>query len=132
MRDLQRDVDGLPRRNRSAVDARAQRFTFQELADQERSAVGVADVVDRQQVRMIEHPGCARFLLEALHPLAIAHRDGGENLDGNITAQARVPGAVDGAHTSFAEPRHDPVRPHHGVLLKEHESMVAGAGGERR
>ena len=128
MRDLQRDVDGFARRNRSAIEAFAERFTFQQLADEKRGAVGVADVVDRQQIRMIEHACGARFLLESLQTLLVAERHRGQNFDGHIAAEASVGGAINRAHTPLADPSGNPVRPEHRVFLENH-SVNGNRGG---
>ena len=90
VRDRERDLDRLARLNRAFVQAVAQRLALQQLGDEVRRALRVADVVDRQEVGMIEHPGRARFLLEPHEPLAIAERDVRQNLDGDVPSEPRV------------------------------------------
>ena len=68
--DLPRVVDRLARRQRAAVQTAAQRLALEQLGDDVRRAGVPADVVDGQDVRVIELPGGARLLLEALHPAA--------------------------------------------------------------
>src|SRR5207248_4353963 len=99
----------------------AERFALQQLAHQEWRPLGSADVVDRQQIGMIEHPRRARLLLESLQALFIAERDGGQNLDRDVASEASVGRAIDGAHTSLADPSGHPVRPEHRVFLEKHD-----------
>src|SRR5205085_7712322 len=105
----------------SAIEPLAERLPFEELADQERRPFTVADVVDRQQVRMIEHPGGARFLLESLQAFLVAERDRRQDFDRDVAAETSVRCAVDRAHTSLADPSGDPVRPEHRVFLEMHD-----------
>jgi hypothetical protein len=51
-----------------------------------------ADLVNRDEIRMIERSRRARFLLEALQPVGIGDEGCGEDLDGNVTPDLRVPG----------------------------------------
>ena len=97
-RDLGRVVDRLARRQRRAVDPRAERLAFEQLGDDVGSAVVAADVVDREDVRMIEHPGRARFLLEASKPIGIVSERAGEDFDRDVAREARVLRPIDLAH----------------------------------
>ena len=54
---LARVVDGFARRQRAASQSAAERFAFEELGDDVGRAGMDADVVDRQDVRMIELAG---------------------------------------------------------------------------
>ena len=64
--DLARVVDRLARRQRASLQTAAERFALEQLGDDVgRAGVG-ADIVDGQDVRVVELPGGARFLLEAL------------------------------------------------------------------
>ena len=47
------------------LDPRAKRLPIDELGDDERSGVQIAEVVDDHDVRMVQARGCARFLVEA-------------------------------------------------------------------
>ena len=58
-RDLSRDVDGVDDRERPAAKTLSQRLALDQLRDDERPAIVRADVVDRDDVRMIESRGGA-------------------------------------------------------------------------
>ena len=105
-----------------------QRLAFQQLADEVRIVFLVAaDVVDREQVGMIEHPGGARLLFEAQQPLAIADGDVGQNLDRHVAPEARVLGAIHHAHAALADNSSDLVRAQDRVRLQRHGGIVTGA-----
>ena len=103
MRDLRRMSTtlrgGAPRSNRSrSVSPSSSSLT--------RNGVPrCCDVVDRQQIGMIEHPGGARFLLEALQPLLVAECDGGQDLDRDTASEADCRSRCRLRHTPF------PIRP---------------------
>ena len=61
-RDLQRDRERFVEREPAAIEARLQRFAFVERhRDEQLSVVGLADLVDRADVRVIERRRGARF-----------------------------------------------------------------------
>ena len=103
LRDLPADVDHRRRRVLS-LHARAQRRAVDEFLDDVVAAViGLADVVDHDDVGVIEGRGGASFSKEALDgesavPLGVAHQ-----LDGNRAPQPGVHGAVDLAHSPAAD-----------------------------
>src|SRR5579863_5966730 len=51
---------------------------------------------------MVQGRGCARFLGEALQAFGIGGERCGQNLDGDVAAEAGVAGTVDFAHASRA------------------------------
>src|SRR6516225_5198385 len=63
------------------------------------------DIIEMANVGMVERTNYARFLSEALTELA------GADLDRHLAVEAHIRGAVDFAHTAFAEQRGDFVRP---------------------
>ena len=71
-----------------------------------------ADVVDRDQVRVVERPRRARFLLEAAQAIRVLGEGGGEDLDGDVAAEPRVFGAVDLTHPARADGGEDLVGPY--------------------
>ncbi len=79
-RDLQRVVDGLLLRNRAGVELPAQRLAFQKLHDGVGDAVLVAEVVDREDVRMRERRDRLRLSLEPRERLGIRRDARGSTL----------------------------------------------------
>ena len=105
--NLRRDVEGLASR-----EARlAQRLAVHQLRDHVGDTVVRADVVERQDVRMVQRRDAACFLLEARAPLLVVGQRGGQHLHGYVAAEARVARAVDLAHAAGAERRRHLVRP---------------------
>ena len=74
VRDLHGVVERLAHRQGAAAQALAQRLAFEQLRDDVGRAVVHADVVHREDVRVIQRRGGSRFLLEALKPAGIATR----------------------------------------------------------
>ncbi len=73
-----------------------------------------ADVVDGQDVRVIELPGGARLLLEAMQPAAIGREASRDQLDRDVAAEAWIARAVDLAHAAGAEPAEHFIRTDEG------------------
>ena len=79
-RDLQRDRQRFVEREPPALQPRLQRFPVVERhRDEQLSVVGLADLVDRADVRMIERRGGARLRDESRLGAGSALRCGGRN-----------------------------------------------------
>ena len=100
-------VERLARRQRARCQRVAQRLAVEQLRHDVRRAVVHADVVHREDVRMVQRRGGSRFLLEALQPVGIGARRSRENLDRDVAPEARVARAIDLAHPARAEQRID-------------------------
>src|SRR5438105_1606959 len=64
--DLERIINSFAERQRARAQPFAQRFAFQQFADDVRRAVLRADVVHGEDVGMVEGGGGTRFLLKAM------------------------------------------------------------------
>src|SRR4029079_14338578 len=96
-------------RTRPGVCPVPERSCVRDLHDEKRTARRLADVVDRENVRMVQRGGGPGFTLESL---ARRPRERViQKLDGDLPLQARIESAVDDAHASLAEERIQPVRP---------------------
>jgi hypothetical protein len=102
-RHLGRVLDGLPLGQRPGREPSSQSLPFEELGDGERSAVLLAEVVDREDIRVREHSDGLRLALEAGEPARVPCEDLGQNLHGDGAIEAGVPGPVDLAHPARAE-----------------------------
>ena len=109
--DLLRVRQGLAQRQRAAAERAAQRLAVEQLGDDVGPPVGGADVVDRDDVRVVERGGGARFQLEAVEALRIGREARRQHLDGDVAAEARIAGPIDLAHAAGAEQRDDLVGP---------------------
>ena len=95
-----------PLRNRQR-----ERLALDQLHREEQDRSGLLDRVDRDDVRMVQRGGCARFTLEPAEPIGISGKGRRQDFDRDVTAEARVAGAVHLAHAAAAEQRHDLVGP---------------------
>ena len=124
--DLQRVVEGLADRKRSALEADLQGVAFEQLRDDVGGAVVRADIVDGEDVRVVQGAGGAGLLLEAAELLGIGDLLG-ENLDRDLALQAGVTGAVDLTHRPRGEQPHDLVRAESRAGLERHRYTPAAS-----
>jgi hypothetical protein len=101
--DLTRVIGRLAGRQRTAGHPVVQGVAIEHLGDQVRGAALDADVVDRQDVRVIESAGGSRFLLESAPTIRIIRKHGRENFDCDVAAELLVVCPVDLAHTTRSE-----------------------------
>src|SRR5262249_49408965 len=105
--DLPRVINGLSRSDWSLLYRRAQLFAFEQLGDEIGRAFILADVVNREDVRVIERRGCKRLLLEAAQAIRVLRARGGKDFDCHFAVDPRVAGAPDFAHGGGGERRDD-------------------------
>ena len=103
VRELQRILHGLAHRQGAQSEPRAQRLALEQLRDHVERAVGLAEIVNRQDVRMGQRRDRLGLALEAREGLRAPGELPGEDLDRNLPVQARVPGPVHLAHPASAE-----------------------------
>ena len=130
VRHLQRVVHGLARGDRARPQALAQRLALEQLGDEVGSALVVPHVVDDEDVRVVEEPGGAGLVLEAV----AARRVGGDarrqHLDRHRAPEARIAGAVHLAHPPGPQAPEDLVRP--DVIARVEGHPVPFRGGRWR
>ena len=97
-------------RQRAFGQAIGERLAFYQFQDQRVDAVAVFDPVDRADVRMVERREQPRFALEAGQPVGIRGEGTRQNLQGDVTIQLAVSGAIHFAHAAGAELRQHFVR----------------------
>src|SRR2546425_4347846 len=64
-----------------------------------------ANVIDRENVRMIERAGSASFLFKAMQPIGIGRESRRQNLDSDISSQPCVAGAIHLTHSARSQGR---------------------------
>ena len=101
-------------------NAFAEGFAFEEFGDDVVGAVGLADVVDGDDVGMIEGGDGAGFLFEAAEAVGIVGEGGGKDFQGDVAEEAGVAGAVDFAHAAGADEGDDFVGAELGVGWEGH------------
>src|SRR5215471_6402224 len=102
LRDLLRVVERRLDRQRSG-----KRFAFHQLHCQR----ALLDAIDMRNVGVIQRCKDFGFPLETIHSSGIAGKHFGQYLERNLAFQFRIVGAIDFAHTTFAEFRGDTVVP---------------------
>ena len=85
------------------MDPAAERLALEQLHHENAPALVDADVVDRADVRMIERRRDPRFALEAVGDVGRQLDALRQQLQRDVTAEARVDGLVDDAHSAGAE-----------------------------
>jgi hypothetical protein len=107
---LYRDRQCLCGRQRTLRQPVRQRLAVEQLHDEERRAVVLADVVQRTDVRVGQLRDRARFAIEARAELRVRGQRGRQDLDGDGPVEPRVAGLVDFAHAARANGAEDFVR----------------------
>ena len=102
--NVERVVDG----KRSAPDVLLQRLALVERHDEiELPVVGLADVIDGADIRMVQGGGRFGFLDEALLRGLVARQSGRKKLERGEAVEAGVPDLVDETHATPAEMGND-------------------------
>ena len=101
--NLDRVTQHVAERHSLVRDQAGERLSRHVLHRDEPVPVGLADVVDGDDVRVIEAGGRLRFLHEALASVGVPDLVASEHLQGDEAVQPRVPGLVDGAHAPLAQ-----------------------------
>ncbi len=107
VRNLDRVVDRPARREPASRQSRPERLALQELRDDVRSALVIADVVHRRDVGVVQDSGRARLLLEPAEPVRVVREGRGQHLDGHVAPEPRILRAIDLSHPARAERRND-------------------------
>ena len=93
--DLPRDGQRFVDRNRPTRDPRAQILAFDQFHHQRPRRAAVFDAVDLGDVWVIERRQGACFSLEARATIGVIRGVRGQKLDGDLTTQPLVAGAID-------------------------------------
>ena len=109
--DLVGDRHRLRDRQRPPLQPLGQRRALDELEDEGMHALRLLEAVDRPDVRVVERGQQPRFPFEARPPVGVRGEEGREDLDRDVTAEARVPRAIHLAHTTRADEVQDLIRP---------------------
>ena len=114
VRVLQRlaDLRGVVQRLRGAeytvlCHALLERLALDELHDNILRLAAVADIVDRDDIRLREHGDRVRLRLKAVFQLGIRRHLIAQDLDGNIAVQLVAHGLVDDRHAAAADDLQD-------------------------
>ena len=121
---LHGDVEKPLRRERfSRRQELAKRLPVYELHRDVGGSFGFADVVDRQDVRVVQGRGRARFLLEALAAIGMGGRVGRQHLDRHVAPEPGVGRAIDLSHPARADRGRDTVL---AEAAADHDEITPG------
>ena len=109
-----------------ARDALAQGLALYDLCGYEARAVFVADLVDRDDVRVIERGGGAGFLLEAEQALVVFRELARQHLQSHPPPEPRVLRQIDITHAARANLLENSVM---GYGLGDHANLAPRASG---
>ena len=110
--DLARVLDGdVDRCGAAADDQLLERAAVEELHRDVVGVLGLAAVVDRDDVRMVERGGVLCLAAEPLDELVVVPVAAVEDLDGDPAAELLILGEVDVGHPAGAELALDAVAP---------------------
>ncbi len=118
--NLQRVVGRLAHGERAARQPLTQRFAFEKLHDREGDPALVSEIEDREDVGVGERRDRLGLPFEARERVSVGGEPGGQDLDGHLAREARVPRPVNLAHASRAERRKDLVGPETSPGGKNH------------
>ena len=107
IRELGGDLKGLLQPRPPALQLVPKGRAFDDFHHDIELAVALADVVDRDDARMIQRGQRSGFLLETPDGGGAGGRLDAQDLDGDIPAELRVPGAIDLSHAAGAEQSDD-------------------------
>lgn len=118
--DLPRNRQRLVEREGALADSVGKGGPLDELHHERLHAIGIFESVDRCAVRVIERSQDFRLALETGEPVWICRHSGRQDLDRDLTLQARVGRAVHLAHPAGAKRRDDAVRSQVGSFGQGH------------
>jgi len=107
--ELNPDVEDVYDFQRPSADSIAQRLALERFHDDERRVTVLADVVNRADGGVAERACGARLDAESFERLGFLRPACGEELERNLTSQARVFGQINHTHPAGAERAEDSV-----------------------
>ena len=116
--DLARDRQRLRNRQRPARDEHREVVAVHQLHHQRAWSPGRAvpfEPVDVRDVGMVQRGERLRFAGEAGEAFVVRCKELGEHFDRDLTIELRVAGAIDLAHATGPERRHDFIGPESGA-----------------
>src|SRR5215831_13686529 len=101
--DLSRVIKSLSGGDCALFYQLAQLFAFEQFSDDIGRAFMRADVVNREDVRVVERRGGAGFLLEAAQTIRIRGELGRQYFDGDLPTESWIFSQIDLTHSTCAE-----------------------------
>ena len=120
-RHLRGDLEGLARRQRPGDQALAQGLALEELHRGEGDFAVLAEIEDRQDVRMRQRRDCLGLALETGQRVGVGGEMRRQDLDRHLAVELGVGGAKDLAHAALSELGDDAVV---GEGLSDHGARV--------
>ena len=114
-RNLRRDFNRLSHRQRAADKQLAQRLPLHQLHRDKGAAIGLVNLVNRTDIRMVQRGGRACLEAKTLKRLRVVCEFFGKKLQRNMAAELQVFGFVNHAHAATADLAENAVMADHGV-----------------
>jgi hypothetical protein len=114
----------------AAADPLGQRRSLDELQHQRPDAVRLDDAVDRRDVRVVQRGERPRLPLEAGEPFTVGGKGTGQDLEGDVTPERLVMGAVHLSHAAPAERHAHVVRPQPVSWTQSHRNNRAAKAAQ--
>ena len=107
LRDLKRVLERFAHRKVGGVQPLPQRLALQQLHHRIRDSPLLANVVNREDVRVRQGRDRLRFPFESGKRIGVLRQPVGKDFDRDVAGEARVPSAVHLSHSSGAQGRED-------------------------
>jgi hypothetical protein len=109
IRDLDAQIEHRFDLQRLAIDPVPERLPLQQFHCDEGSTVGLVNLVDRADVRMVQRGRSFGFSLETAEGLRVVGKIIGKKLQGNVATQLEVFSFIHHTHPAAADPAEDAV-----------------------
>ena len=138
---LDTDVHDVRHRQSAVLQAVPQRLTLDELGDDVRTRIDLAEIVHDDDMRVVQTRRGPGLLMKPSEPISVNGELRRQELERHRPIELRVVGKIDVAHAARAQPRHQPIRVHgtagqvltdvwvehqHDRRLEEGLDMIAG------
>ena len=103
--ELDTDVHDVAHRQRPPLQAVPQRLTLDELGDEVRTVIDLAEIVDDDDMRVVQAGRGSGFLMKPSQPIAVNGEIRRQELERHRPIELGVVGKIDLAHAARAQPR---------------------------
>ena len=110
--ELDTDVHDVAHRQRALLQAVPQRLTLDELGDEVRTVIDLAEIVDDDDMRVVQTGRGSGFLMKPSQPIAVNGEIRRQELERHRPIELGVVGKIDLAHAARAQPRHQLIGVH--------------------
>ena len=110
--ELDTDVHDVAHRQRAPLQTVPQRLTLDELRDEVRTVLDLAEIVDDDDMGVVQAGRGSGFLMKPSQPIAVNGEIRRQELERHRTIELGVVGKIHLAHSARAQPREQPIGVH--------------------